>query len=200
MPILAAPGVAPGLDARPVSLIDLAPTLAELAGLPQAPEWEGHSLLEPPRERTLYAFQTSFTEDLSTLAVIDGTRKLIGYQDPDAVRTGDLHAAFDLERDPAEVDDLLEREAWPRELLERERARLEELLTPLVTPEASVQTGETLRVLRAMGREHVHHVWVALRKPQLERLQQHEKAPQHGGEATAVEPRVAMATQNAQLQ
>jgi len=45
----------------PVSLVDVAPTLAGLAGLPDAPGWsDGRGLLDPPdNERTLYATTTA---------------------------------------------------------------------------------------------------------------------------------------------
>lgn len=43
--VFAGPGIKPGQRCtRPAELLDLAPTLAELAGLSLKPEWEGHSL------------------------------------------------------------------------------------------------------------------------------------------------------------
>jgi len=149
--VLAGPGLAPGFEERPVSLIDFAPTLAGLAHLPAPPEWRGHSLLEPPAERVLYAFQSHRGATPSTLAVIDGARKLIAYEDLAAVRAGKLHAAFDLASDPAERASVSGREAWPAELARAQRATLEELLTPLVTQEVSNLSGEELQNMRAMG-------------------------------------------------
>ena len=147
--ILHGPGIAPGREERPVSLIDFAPTLAELAGLPRAAQWRGESLLAPPEQRVIYAFQSH--KERPTLAVIDGTRKLIGYESVEAVRKGELHAAYDLAADPEEQASLLEREPWPAELLRAQRATLEELLTPLVTPEILEATPDKLRELEAMG-------------------------------------------------
>ncbi|MSR62693.1 MAG: hypothetical protein EXS08_09650 [Planctomycetes bacterium] len=149
--VLAGPGVTPGLEERPVSLIDFAPTLASLARLPSPPEWRGRSLLDPAAERVLFAFQSHHGSTPSTLAVIDGARKLIAYEDLEAVRAGKLHAAFDLALDPAERSSLLEREAWPTELARAQRALLEELLTPLVTQEVSNLSSEELANMRAMG-------------------------------------------------
>jgi len=52
--LIRAPGIAPGVSARVVELLDLYPTLLELAGLPAAPHAEGRSLApllrEPQRE------------------------------------------------------------------------------------------------------------------------------------------------------
>ena len=38
-------GIAPGEIAEPVSILDLAPTVASLLGIPADPDWEGRSLL-----------------------------------------------------------------------------------------------------------------------------------------------------------
>ena len=150
--LLQAPGVEPGREERPVSLIDFAPTLAGLAGLAPLPAWRGRSLLEPEAGRLIYAFQANRTMDQgSTLAVIDGKRKLIGYEDLESVRAGRVHGAFDLERDPGEVRDLAAEEAWPAELARAQRAMLEELLTPLVTGRALQLSPEALQEMRALG-------------------------------------------------
>ena len=39
-------GFVPGLQIENVSILDLAPTIAHIMGVPRAPEWEGHSLSE----------------------------------------------------------------------------------------------------------------------------------------------------------
>ncbi len=132
--ILHGPGIAAGRESRPVSLIDFAPTLADLAGLARPAHWRGRSLLAPEEGRVVYAFQSREKEQ-PTLAVIDGPRKVIGYEDLAAVRAGRLHAAFDLDADPAEQHSLLQREDWPAELLRAHLQALEEMLTPLVTSE-----------------------------------------------------------------
>jgi len=149
--ILHGPGIAPGREERFVSLIDFAPTLASLAGAAVPAHWRGHSLLAPPAERPLYAFQSHRVQDKSTLAVIDGARKLIGYETLEAVRAGKLHAAFDLGVDPLERESLAERERWPAELLRAHQRELEELLTPLVTQEVLELGGEELEELRKFG-------------------------------------------------
>ena len=149
--VLLAPGQASGQDARNASLIDFAPTLAGLAGLAPSPRWRGRSLLAPDVERKLYAFQSRRAIHGSTFAVIDGTRKIIGYENPEDVEAGKLHAAFDLARDPRERDNLLSREAWPAELARAQRAELEELLTPLVESERVERSPEQLEELRKLG-------------------------------------------------
>jgi arylsulfatase A-like enzyme len=48
--IVAAPGFAPGVTKRAVSLLDIAPTLYELIGRPPSQAWEGHSLAPQMRD------------------------------------------------------------------------------------------------------------------------------------------------------
>ncbi len=145
------PGFEPGVETSPVSLVDLTPTLARLAGVEPRSTWTGRSLLEPEPSRAIYAFQARGVSPTSSLAVIEGTRKLIGFEDLEALRAGELHAAFDLERDPGERTDLARTESWPAERLHAHRARLEELLTPLVTSEAARLTAEQLRAMHELG-------------------------------------------------
>jgi arylsulfatase A-like enzyme len=149
--VLAGPGIAAGREERPVSLIDFAPTLAALAGLEAPAHWRGSSLLAPPDERPLFAFQSHRVHELSTLAVIDGRRKLIGYETLEAVRAGRLHGAFDLESDPAERESLVEREGWPAELMRARAAELEVLLTPLFTQEVLSPSGAELEEMQQLG-------------------------------------------------
>ncbi len=148
--LLHGPGIAPGREQSPVSLIDFAPTLAELAGLARPAHWRGRSWLAPAPERVVYAFQARRQEG-PTLAVIDGARKVIGYELREAVQSGQLHAAYDLEADPREQDSLHARATWPAELLRAHRAALEEMLTPLVEPELLNLTPDKLREMGAMG-------------------------------------------------
>jgi len=149
--ILHGPGIDAGREGRPVSLIDFAPTLAGLAGLGPLPLWRGRSLLAPPEARPLYAFQSHAAHDLSTLAVIDGPHKLIGYETLEAVRAGKLHGAFDLGTDPGERIDLEAKEAWPAELMRARQAELEVLLTPLVKQEVLNPSGPELEEMQKLG-------------------------------------------------
>jgi len=149
--ILKVPGLPAGREERRVSLIDFAPTLAELTGGPPLPHWRGRSLLHPADGRTIFAFQANRGRPGSTLAVIADGRKWMGYDDLEDVRAGRAHAAFDLERDPGEVESLLGSADWPEAMARAYRAELEELLTPLVTQERSNLTPEQLRTMGAMG-------------------------------------------------
>ncbi len=86
--------------AAPVSLVDVAPTLAELLDLPRSPAWPGRSLLEDAGgaagERAIYAetFYPRLHFGWSELAaVVQGDRHLIEGPDPEL---------YDLRRDPAE--------------------------------------------------------------------------------------------------
>ena len=94
--------VAPGLIREPiritraVSLIDTAPTILDLAGLTNCPEYQGTSLLEPREQMSL--FYTDYS--LGLLGLRDGNWKLI-YE----IESG-RSKLFDLSRDPAESRNL----------------------------------------------------------------------------------------------
>ncbi|HEX9671290.1 MAG TPA: sulfatase-like hydrolase/transferase [Thermoanaerobaculia bacterium] len=89
--------------AAPVSLVDVAPTLAELLDLPRSPAWPGRSLLTggdrvggATGERAIYAetFYPRLHFGWSELAaVVQGDHHLIAGPDPEL---------YDLRRDPAE--------------------------------------------------------------------------------------------------
>lgn len=53
--IVTGPGIEAGWVQHPVSLLDLAPTLADFAGIPDDDRWEGTSLPEVDRSRPLFA-------------------------------------------------------------------------------------------------------------------------------------------------
>jgi len=53
--ILAGPGVPTGVGARPVSLVDVLPTLLRLLALPAPPDLDGQDLLEPSERSGVYA-------------------------------------------------------------------------------------------------------------------------------------------------
>jgi arylsulfatase A-like enzyme len=80
--------IAPGVRRDPVSALDILPTALAAAGLPPAEGVDGLSLLDPPKERTLYWRMGG------QRAVREGRWKLLGNQ------------LFDLEEDVAESRDL----------------------------------------------------------------------------------------------
>ena len=104
--MLAGPGLEPGLVETPVSLIDVAPTLAEIAGVPAAevaPWVQGRSLIDlatgGTREEPVameYAAEASYAP---LVALRDARWKYVRCPlDPDQL--------FDLENDPAELTNL----------------------------------------------------------------------------------------------
>ena len=99
------PGIVTGVRREPVSHVDLAPTLLELAGLP-SPEWQGTSLAdsvrtgaEPPAHAV--AMEIGITPGVPTVpqhAIRDGRWKLITSLEDARV----VDALYDLEADPGE--------------------------------------------------------------------------------------------------
>jgi arylsulfatase A-like enzyme len=79
------------------SLIDLAPTIADVAGLPPAPAWQGRSLFGAARSERAYFY---VAEDHFTLGVREGKWKYIF-----ALREG-VEELYDLDRDPTEQHNL----------------------------------------------------------------------------------------------
>jgi len=100
--LLAAPGVEPGVVAEPASLVDVAPTLLHLAGVPPLPG-AGRSLLGPlDLERPLFAEllpDGEFPNDMK--AVLLGPHKLVL-----DVRSGQV-ALYDRQADPGERHNLV---------------------------------------------------------------------------------------------
>ena len=94
------------------SHVDLAPTIAELAGLPAVPEWQGRSLFDATRAPRAYFY---VAEDHFTLVVREGNWKYIF-----DLREG-TEELYDLEHDPTEQHNLVK--AFP-ERASRLRGRL----------------------------------------------------------------------------
>ena len=89
--VLRAPGLAPRREAAPASLIDIAPTLAALAGAPAPAAWQGRSLLDGTTSPLI-------AERDGQLSVSDGVWKLTEDR-----LTGRFLAAYDLSKDPSEA-------------------------------------------------------------------------------------------------
>jgi arylsulfatase A-like enzyme len=143
--------LAPGVVDAPVSLVDLPPTIAAWVGIPGREEWVGHPLETAPVERPVLAFE-SRAKGGGTLALIEEFRKIITHETPEAVREGEIVAAYDLLIDPHERQDLNDAGApWPREMLGRWRPFAEHALTPLVAPAQPTLDAEKREQLRAMG-------------------------------------------------
>jgi arylsulfatase A-like enzyme len=122
------PGLAPRDVDRAVTLLDLAPTLAQIAGLPREPAWPGESLLSVAGDRPACAF---LLKKAPEIALVDGGRKLFA-AGPDQLERGAYGSAYDLARDPHEERPVTG-EAWPGELARRHAALVRALLAPAST-------------------------------------------------------------------
>ncbi len=145
------PGIEPRTVDHAASLVDLAPTIAAMAGIDPHPSWLGTSLLALDRDRTVFAFECGQGAGRSTVALVDGNRKLIGLEDHAERRLIEPLAAFDLVQDPGELNDLLGADEWPKLLFNRTRGTVDLLLAPQVGPRASRLDEEHLEQLRALG-------------------------------------------------
>jgi arylsulfatase A-like enzyme len=103
----------------PVRLLDVAPTVLGLVGVPVPPGWVGSNLLQAQASRDLLATVTrgkpraaeeSRRELRTAFALVDGDRKIIRYPPrfagPEDHPDRHVYSIFDLAVDPAEVHDL----------------------------------------------------------------------------------------------
>jgi arylsulfatase A-like enzyme len=123
--VVRGPGLAPRDVEHAVTLLDLAPTLADIAGLARDPRWPGTSLLAPAGERPAFAF---LDKRVPEVTIVEGARKLFA-TGPEALASGAFSAAFDLARDPREEHPVTD-EPWPAELARRHAARVQALSEP----------------------------------------------------------------------
>lgn len=100
--LVATPGLGEGQhrSQRVVSLVDIAPTVLELAGLPVPPIYQGHSMLAPGAQMAL--FFADYSRGL--LGLRDGSLKVIYAIDSGRSRL------FDLDADPLERVDVADRQ------------------------------------------------------------------------------------------
>jgi arylsulfatase A-like enzyme len=146
----AGPGVAAGARRGAVSHVDLAPTLLDLAGLPEPiPGWQGTSLAasirdgsEPPAHAV--AVEVGVTPGVPTVAqhaIRDGRWKLITSLSDERV----ADALYDLESDPRERHNLARERP---EQVQQLRARLEELATDSVEGAPMAEEDEAILAAR----------------------------------------------------
>ena len=108
--VMRGPGIESGqvID-TPVSLIDMAPTICELGGLEQRPNFEGESLLPLARGQTrdsrgwALAMYSGVTSNTMSWMLRQGDYKLVVYE-------GYPSRLFNLRNDPEELNDLIEQE------------------------------------------------------------------------------------------
>jgi len=148
--LLRGKGLEPRTFEYPVTLVDLAPTFTELAGLPTPDVWVGRSLLASGGKRAVFTFNSGPQE--RWLTIHDQDRKLFAEMDSESLRRGELRGAYDLAQDPHEREDLnSEDPPWALELLRRETPLLLELMRPKATADQVEFSKEELVQLRALG-------------------------------------------------
>ncbi len=129
--VFSGPGVRSGVRATPVSHVDLAPTVLDLAGLPTPGlPWDGVNLAasvreggEPPAHPVAMAVPTGAPSGVQTVsqhAIREGSWKLVTSLEDDRV----TDALYDLVADPHERRNLARRQP---EVVQRLKARLREL-------------------------------------------------------------------------
>ena len=148
--IISGPGIEAGRDPGAVSLVDLAPSLCDMAGVEPRPEWLGSSwLTSERRNRPVFLFQCQ--KPPSTLGVVDGFHKVIDMQRTIGT-TAAPFGAFDLESDPGEQVNLSGSElAWPAQVLSTFGETLRRACEPVITPEDAGIDPEKAAELKAMG-------------------------------------------------
>jgi arylsulfatase A-like enzyme len=144
------PGIDPGPTDFAASGIDLAPTLAALAGLAEEPQWPGTSLVDLAADRPVFLFQSHDTPD-STAAIVEGARKVHFRELAPTPSLEDVTAAYDLDADPREARDRAADATWPEELLRRYVDRVIEYRENLISSEAPTLAPDQIEQLRAMG-------------------------------------------------
>jgi len=133
------PDMGPGIRPIDASLIDLPRTLSNLVGVAPSPDWHGIDLLASTpgwREDPIAGFW--LTSAHHHVALVDGTRKVVGHADPEKLLAGDLLYAHDLAEDPGEKRDVREEAEWPAENARAHAAFLRRIL------EAAPESPQTL--------------------------------------------------------
>lgn len=148
--LLAGARIEPARRAEPVSLVSLARTLVEWAGIEAPAVWRGPSLLAPASGSEPFAFGCYTSRTDWEVAARQGGHKIVLPALPEELRALRLVAAHDLEADPAEREDQTEA-AWAAALARALQAPLEQSLCPRASPLAPSMDEDALEKLRALG-------------------------------------------------
>ena len=147
-------GIERTVERTPASLIDLAPTIASLAGLSPDRSWIGRDLLElrgeaGTLERMTFAFTGKQPSDSipESMASIRGDHKALL---PSILAPQAGWQAFDLSADPRETQDLSEK-PWARSLIQESHAALGIVTTPLLEGGRAQLSAEARRHLAELG-------------------------------------------------
>jgi hypothetical protein len=138
--------VAPRTVAHGATLLDIAPTLAGIAGLTRDPRWPGDSLLSLARERPSLAFRLQST---TQIALVEGERKLLA-STPEDFAQGRCEQAFELGRDPLEQQPVTGAD-WPGELARGRAELLRALLVPATDSVEAPLNQQQRNELRGLG-------------------------------------------------
>jgi len=145
------PGMGSDQVEHAASLVDLPRTVCDLARLRPDPSWLGQSLLHLDADRPAFAFECNNRGEASSLAVIEGDRKVIAVSDAAGLQAGGIEWAYALASDPAESSGLGPDAAWPGECLKRHSVVLEALFEPIVGPSGATLGPDERAALRALG-------------------------------------------------
>ena len=156
--LLRAPSLTPETVIAPVSLVDITPTLAQLADLPADGLWSRPTLLDPKPDRVVFSFNWPDADSLPLMSVVANELKIVSTADPEQLAQGRLLWVFDLANDPGEQVDIAPQRQqqlapWVKDLA----PRVAELLTPLQqSSEVELDAGHTdlLRQLGYIGDDH----------------------------------------------
>jgi arylsulfatase A-like enzyme len=102
--VFRAPGLRPGIDPRPAQLVDIAPTVLDLLGVPIHPAFQGESLVVPEHDPQRAIYMVAQTPIAHQYAIVRGPHKLI-YDEFNGA-----HQLFNVVNDPGEHADVAARE------------------------------------------------------------------------------------------
>jgi hypothetical protein len=149
--LIRGPGVTPKTVSYSATLVDIARTLADMAGVAPAPSWQGTSLLRLTSDRPAFLFDCSLGRHDYKAAIVDGTRKLTFADEDEAVEAGRLEGIFDLGHDPDERENRLTPSTWIAADADWLRHVLGPVRRPMVATEAAVLDPGAEEAMDALG-------------------------------------------------
>lgn len=141
------PGIEPGDDLSPAGLVDVAPTLAALAGVPAPKQWIGRDLMLESESSVQFVFEGKVHAPEEIAIVADG-RKLIR---DSGDGPGELHHAYDLRSDPGETRDLRGGEVDLDRLWSQLEGLTRAVFRPFLGTQATKISAEHQAALKGMG-------------------------------------------------
>jgi len=144
--VLRAPGLEPRRLTHAVTLLDVAPTLAALAGVAGEADWLGADLRTLASERPALAFRL---QKETQLALVEGGKKLLA-RDLGALENGRFDSAYDLASDPRE-EAPLDAAAWAAELVRRNARLVRQAGTEVVEPAPALLQPDIEKGLKEIG-------------------------------------------------